>query len=198
MECFKGKRLTIISDCSYSGSWVKECARVYDSLGILYCGHHSREKGILVKVFASCQSYQKATILISVKEAMKVVVSDVIFYITKKLSTGQQGVAGDFRMIRCNNNPDEQCEYNHPNQTWTNKLWLSNLVFLVRGKDRGKNCWHYVLVDEDKVEQFKEKVKTSGNIDVANYGKTLYSGWGKDPPQEIKDKIILISSDFKT
>ena len=189
MECFKGKRLTIISDCSYSGSWVKECARVYDSLGILYCGHHSREKGILVKVFASCQSYQQATILTYVKEAMEVVVSDVVFDTTKKLSTGQQGVAGDFTMIRCNNKPDEQCEYNCPNQTWTNKLWLSDLVYLVHGKNRGKEFWHYVLVDEDKVEQFKKKINNGCIIYLAKYGKVLYSGWGKDHPQDIKDKI---------
>ena len=51
---FKGKVLTIISDCSYSGSWVKEGMAFMDEQGVGPCGHVAKEKGILVKVFASC------------------------------------------------------------------------------------------------------------------------------------------------
>ncbi len=64
----------------------------------------------------------------------------------------------------------------------------ADCVFLVRGKDRGKPAWHYVLVDKDKKEMFLAKSKT-GSIDVALYGQILYSGWGEDPPQDIMDKI---------
>ncbi len=64
----------------------------------------------------------------------------------------------------------------------------ADLVYLVRGKDRGKPAWHYVLIDKDKKEMFLAKSRT-GAMDVADYGEILYSGWGEDPPQEIKDKI---------
>ncbi|APR98296.1 hypothetical protein [Wolbachia endosymbiont of Folsomia candida] len=64
----------------------------------------------------------------------------------------------------------------------------SDLIYLVRGKDRGKSAWHYVLVDKEKREMFLAKSRT-GSMDVADYGEILYSGWGEDPPQDIVDKI---------
>ncbi|OWZ24931.1 hypothetical protein [Wolbachia endosymbiont of Wuchereria bancrofti] len=64
----------------------------------------------------------------------------------------------------------------------------SDLIYLVRGKDRGRSAWHYVLVDKDKREMFLAKSRT-GSMDVADYGEVLYSGWGEDPSQEIVDKI---------
>ncbi|MCV3769207.1 MAG: hypothetical protein K0T53_00530 [Wolbachia pipientis] len=64
----------------------------------------------------------------------------------------------------------------------------SDLIYLVRGKDRGRPAWHYILVDKDKKEMFLAKSKT-GSMDVADYGEILYSGWGENPSQEIIDKI---------
>ncbi|KJV68929.1 hypothetical protein [Candidatus Neoehrlichia procyonis] len=61
-------------------------------------------------------------------------------------------------------------------------------LFLVRGKDKGRFAWHYVLVDKNKREMFLAKSK-SGSIDVALYGQILYSGWGENPPEEIVKKI---------
>ena len=64
----------------------------------------------------------------------------------------------------------------------------SDCVYLVRGKDRGKAAWHYVLVDKGKKQMFLAAAK-SGSLDVADYGEVLYSGWGQDPPADIKKKI---------
>lgn len=63
-----------------------------------------------------------------------------------------------------------------------------DLVYLVRGKDRGRDAWHYVLVNKPLLPIFLEKTN-GGSIDVAEYGEVLYSGWGKDPSQDIVDKI---------
>lgn len=63
-----------------------------------------------------------------------------------------------------------------------------DLVYLVRGDDAGRDVWHYVLVDKAKLPLFKRMV-TSSSIDVAEYGQVLYSGWGKEPPQEITEKV---------
>ena len=62
------------------------------------------------------------------------------------------------------------------------------LVYLVRGNDNGREAWHYVLVDKSKLHFFKQKMKT-GSVDVAEFGKVIYSGWGKDPPAEIIEAI---------
>lgn len=68
------------------------------------------------------------------------------------------------------------------------KNTASELVYLVRGKDRGMAAWHYVLVDKMKLPLFLNKIK-SGNIDVSLYGDVLYSGWGEDPSEDIVKKI---------
>lgn len=62
------------------------------------------------------------------------------------------------------------------------------LVYLVRGKNKGREVWHYILVDKAKLPIFSAKVK-SGALDIAEYGKILYSGYGKNPPQDIIDAI---------
>ena len=51
---FRGRVLTIISDCSYSGSWVREAMAFMDEQGVGPCGHVAKEKRILLKVYASC------------------------------------------------------------------------------------------------------------------------------------------------
>ncbi|MFV9838623.1 MAG: hypothetical protein AB8U44_01180 [Aaplasma endosymbiont of Hyalomma asiaticum] len=61
-------------------------------------------------------------------------------------------------------------------------------LFLVRGKDKGRPAWHYVLVDKHKREMFLAKSK-SGSMDVALYGEILYSGWGENPPEDVVQKI---------
>ena len=64
----------------------------------------------------------------------------------------------------------------------------SELLYLVRGKDKGEKCWHYVMVDKFKLPLFKEKLKT-GSLDVADFGQILQSGWGENPPEDIVAKI---------
>jgi hypothetical protein len=65
---------------------------------------------------------------------------------------------------------------------------MGELVYLVRGKDAGRAAWHYVLIDKMKLPLFKQKLK-SGSLDVSEYGKILYSGWGENPPEEIMEEI---------
>ncbi|XP_013392727.1 ankyrin-3-like [Lingula anatina] len=61
-------------------------------------------------------------------------------------------------------------------------------VYLVRGKDNNKPAWHYVLVKRRLHSTFMLKTQ-GGSLDVADYGRVLKSGWGQDPPQDIKTKI---------
>ena len=64
----------------------------------------------------------------------------------------------------------------------------ASLVYLVRGTDRGRRAWHYVLVDKPKLDAFKRQLAT-GSIDVSRYGRTLYSEFGDNPPANIVSAI---------
>lgn len=70
------------------------------------------------------------------------------------------------------------------------KASRSDLVYLVRGKERasGKDAWYYVQVqNKAKLPVFLEKVKSG--ITLTDYAEILYSGWGADPPDDIRAKI---------
>ena len=191
MDCFRGKRLTIVSDCSYSGNWKNDCVKILDDLGIPSCGHHTREQGILLKVFSSCKSNEVATVTSFIKEAVKVNEKKqcLIFYAPKKLSTGQNTTHGDFRQIRCSK-VTGSCEIN---SKWKYHLLEGSRLFLVRGLDRNRKAWHYLLVDEDKLDAYNAifSDESRPRFDCAKYGKVLYSGWGEEPPKDIKLKIEM-------
>lgn len=187
MDHFRGKRLTIITDCSYSGQWVVDAAKKMDEIGIPSCGHYTRKEGILLKIFASCQPNGEAYVL-AFAEGIQFNNGKMNFPLGENMVLGQSPYYGDFRAIRCRKLDTEACEIGLT-CTWQDRvIHGSKYLYLVRGKDRGDPAWHYVLVDKDKVEDFKLKVST-GNIDVAKYGKVIASGWGKDPPKEKKEMV---------
>ena len=189
MDCLRWKRLTIVSDCSYSSNWINDCIAKLDELDIPSCGHHTREQGILLKIFCSCEANEEATVMAYINEAVELnKEGGFIYYFGKKLSSEQTTSHGNFSSIRCGKFADEQCEIS---TSWEDRLTgKQKYVYLVRGKDRGREAWHYVLVDKDKLDDFKAKIAT-GTIDVAEYGKVLCSGFGKDPPKDIERMIDL-------
>jgi hypothetical protein len=74
---------------------------------------------------------------------------------------------------------------------FADKLEVSRkeLIWLVTGTDMGKPCWYYVQVEKSKLELFKGMAKTP-QIPLLDYGKILYSGWGSQPPEHIKKKVL--------
>ncbi|XP_019849065.1 PREDICTED: uncharacterized protein LOC109580417 isoform X2 [Amphimedon queenslandica] len=189
---FKGKSLSITSDCSYSGNWINECGKRLDEMNVPSCGHHTRQQGLLFKISTSCEPNEEATALCYVNEANAYSEADktVVLWYGKTLTSGQKTMLNDFRDIRCSKPANESCEAD-TDCTWND--YLSNkyhLVYKVCGKDKGYAAWHYVLVDEEKFVDFKAQVAT-GSIDLSKYGKILESGWGKDPPEDIERKVNL-------
>ena len=186
---FRRKRLTINSDCSYSGNWIRDCAKTLDSLKISSCGHHTREVGILLNVWCSCGVDEEATALCYVTEAIKFdkEKQSVVTSFNTKLTSKQTTKLGDFRQIRCSKEMYEPCEVNlYPKITWEDRVFpKSHLVHLVRSK-----TWQYVQVDEDKVDEFKQQVD-KGIVNVADYGRVLYSGLGQDPPPQVMRHVGL-------
>ena len=62
-------------------------------------------------------------------------------------------------------------------------------IYLVRGTDRGKPAWHYVLADKHLLGLFLKKTN-GGSVDVADFGTVLCSGWGQNPPAGTIDQIL--------
>ena len=71
----------------------------------------------------------------------------------------------------------------------------SKRIYLVRGKDRGKPAWHYVLVEKLLFGLFLKRTR-GGSLDVKDFGKVLRSGWGVDPPVGTIDKIFEDGDDI--
>lgn len=63
-----------------------------------------------------------------------------------------------------------------------------DLVYLVRGKDQGRQAWYYVHVDRPKLNRFLVRIG-GGSLNLEDYGKVLYKGWGNDPPGEIVAQV---------
>ena len=71
----------------------------------------------------------------------------------------------------------------------------SDRIYLVRGKDKGRAAWHYVLAKKHLLGLLLKRTN-GGRLDVADFGDVLRSGWGKDPPEGTGNKILK-ECDFK-
>ena len=206
---FRGRVLYIMSDCSYSGSWVKECMEFMDEQGVGPCGHVAKEKGILVKVYASCLSNEiPMELAFSTHCAQNDKNLGTVAYKTvsryKEIHEGQHFSGLDFTRVRCKNKIDEPCTM-APGSTW--QRWsTAERLFVVRSNDRGRPVWYYVLVvdDEDTIRILKDKTQGDNagkhTTNLEDYGKVLKSGWGEDPPNEMEEwikKNYLTRYDYK-
>ena len=73
-------------------------------------------------------------------------------------------------------------------------------LFLVRGKDKGRPAWHYVMVEKSVLGLFIKRTN-GGRLDVADFGTVLESGWGENPQEctaaEIGKKSIESRKDVQ-
>ncbi len=101
----------------------------------------------------------------------------------------QRAFGIDCTTLRCGRTPQDLCSFTTPEYTWT-KVCQGDLVYLVKGEDRSRSAWYYVLVvdDEETIRAFKAALKDD-IIHLNRYGQILKSGWGKIPPNEVTDEI---------
>ena len=98
-----------------------------------------------------------------------------MYFINKQLRE-EHGV--DFAAVACDKNIDEPCVLS-PEYTWHKKSEAER-IFLVKGDDRGRPAWYYVLVvdDDEKMRLFIEKMQKTNvvesSIDLTNYGQVLH------------------------
>ena len=166
-------------------------AAALDSMEIPPCGHHAREHGVVVKIWTSSQPESVAQELCMVRNIVKIdedgyastclwphesdsvcsVVNSYVSYCPSKLSN-------------CCRLPDF-CA----NHGWMGKVKCrSSLIYLVRGTDRGRPAWYYVLLDEGKENAFNEQM-SADKINLCAFGKVLKSGFGKDPPDDVSKAV---------
>ena len=186
----RGRVLTIIADCSHSGSWVNACLDYLDERGVRPCGHSAKERGILIKVYSSCRPEERAaTNSFFVQAATNDPTSGALSYFTgKALSESQHCYGVGTTVVGCKKGIEEPCAL-LPEFNW--KKWREGeRVYRVRGKDHGRDAWYFVLLDDDpeNIKNFKLALDED-IINLEKYGKILESGFGSDPPQKVADKI---------
>ncbi|KAJ7384846.1 hypothetical protein OS493_019523 [Desmophyllum pertusum] len=69
-------------------------------------------------------------------------------------------------------------------------------LFLVRGKDKGRPAWHYVMVEKRLLGLFHKRAN-GGKLEVADFGTILGSGWGENPPDFKMADILKIQTIFR-
>ena len=106
-----GRCLTIVTDCHSSGRWVRECAKFLDEQGVKPCGHSAREKGILLKVYASCQTGQDSAELAYTTRGMYLGEDGYVYthLMTEQLRPGQHMFGVDFTKYRCGRGEEKEC-----------------------------------------------------------------------------------------
>ena len=94
-----------------------ECAMFLDEQGVKPCGHSAREKGILLKVYASCEAGQDSAELVYTTRAMELEDGYVYHYTRKELSAKQHTFGIDFTKVKYGKGEKEKCII-APDSTW--------------------------------------------------------------------------------
>ena len=186
---FTNKRMTIKSDCSYSGQWVRECAKTLDSLGIPPCGHRARENGALVKVCTSCQPNEEAAEPCYSIQAVRVEDDGT----NPKQLTQQKSVWFDSTKLVCCRDPDSPCpKTTFKHLKWENAVDKTISIQRVKRKEGGRDMWYYIILHragDAYREEFRSRFAKHSTLRLSDWGYVLESGESKDIPQVVKDKV---------
>ena len=142
-------------------------------------------------MYASCGADQIATEAWFITNAVNADEQSQRLLFGGKSTENQTPTCYDFTRLQCCKDPYEKCDANEWwkwSETFLQGDSRRRRLYLVRGKDRGKTAWHYVLIKADIIGEFLKRVD-SGTIDVADYGQVLRSGWGQDPPEGVKQRF---------
>ena len=83
------------------------------------------------------------------------------------------------------NQTENKKKFNHVDPA---KKAKSDLIYLVKGVDAGRNAWYYILVERLKLQLFL-KALNDDIIHLENYGVILYSAYGDEPPADITEAL---------
>ena len=175
--------LTIVSDCSYSGCWVRDCMEFLDEQRVQPCGHKAKEKGMLIKVYASCRQKQiPRQYVFSVHGAANDKnLGHMFSYTSKRLLDDQYTYSVNSSVIRCckdGKTIEDVCEL-QSDFTWR-EFRVKERIKLFVDESHSRPTWEYVLLkdDKDKICEFKNKRgrRELTGEHIAQYGQILESG----------------------
>ena len=171
------------------------CIEYLHSQGVKPCAHSAKEKQLFISAEASCKHSEiPYQLLYSIRGST----NDKNNGILGRYGNGWQVAEGQhikeasvFSLSCKNKSIDAPCTLG-PHDTWL-KILNSDRIFLIRGNDKGRPAWHYAVLvdDEETIRIFKELTQGenagTNTIDISNYGQVVKSGWGKDPPNDVKE-----------
>ena len=184
MEFIPGCVLGIVSDCSHSGSWVRECMTFLDEQGVEPCGHSARDKGILVVVSTSCLSYQVPRKMAYSVHGIKndkntglCIVQGTPDITPYPITDSQHSISENFTMVRCGaRDITAKCQC-LPGANW--KAWsVLNRVMTITDSQQ----WMLFLVVDD--DETIAQLKDTQFANCENYGEVLMTGKGERPTKE--------------
>ncbi len=198
-QFFKGRVLSIVSDCSYSGCWVKEAMTFMDDQGVGPCGHLAKDKGILVKVYASCQENEVPTELAFSTHCITndKETGNIIFKIhLQTFKMDNQDPSGlDFTGIRCSQLISQSCKMaTDPGSTWKNwsdhERVLHVRIVLSDGKPEPAMCEYLVVCRNEDIPQALGQFKQEFSI-----GKVQMplSHDGINSPNDVIPRNVIIN-----
>ena len=165
-----------------------------DEQGVGPCGHMAKEKGILIKVFASCLANEIPAELAFSTHSVKndkntgLIFTDINRLRGDEIHDGQHPSILDFSQVRCKNTVDQPCTM-APGSTW--ERWCAQeRILTIQGKVNSEPVWCYLwIVDDDStIKKFAKQTQGEDaglfTLDMNDYGVTLGSGWGEEPPED--------------
>jgi hypothetical protein len=185
LQYFRGQVLSIISDCSHSGSWIRECMAFLDEQGVKPCGHSAKNEDIFIKIFTSCLSHQVPRQLEHSVYACRNDKNTGLFTMGVCNNDVQNSFSENFTELKCGQ-PDTAREcLCLPEATW--QTW-STRRRIRKVRDRANNMWILLLLvdDDETVLQFS----TADSIDYRDYGQILKMGHGEEPTAEDYKSIL--------
>ena len=183
---------------------MESCKEFLDEVGVQPCGHSAQKKGIKLKVWCSCKQDQIGSSLIYSARGNGNDKNTGDKYVSNGylIAPDQKTCGNDFTKVICGKTPEEKCAV-LPTFTFQLKKTLSRL-HIVRGTDRGRRAWHVVLLvdDPETIRIFKEKTQGENagtqTTNINDYGKSIKSGWGQEPPQEVEDWLDRVFKGLET
>jgi len=177
-------------------------------MGIGACGHQAIEKGMLLKVFTSCLPNQKATACAFILgEGIHFDDDGLFCYLNKDLSGSQTTYGCDFTQIKCLQTKGHKARCRLPDVPvgclwkWKDIVTIgfenspSFCIKLIRNRELVGDAWHYVFVKKELLEIFDQVVAT-GSVDVGEFGFVIEQGYGKDPPDDLVEKMRKYSPKY--
>lgn len=190
-----GRVLTIVTDCSHSGAWVNACLGHLEASGVQPCGHSAKDRGILLKVYASCRPKESAAARCFFVRGFENDPKNggVFCYTDVEISESQHCFGVNTTEITCNKKSIEEMCILQPQSTWMKWREMKRLQ-LIKSTYCGHAIWRYVLFDDDpeKMKNYYQKKAAADETEIVNlrdYGKIIRSGWGDEPPQDVKEEM---------